>query len=128
MSSDKSVFTRLIARVTALLPEGWQGQAGRLFRKGTQAVSTFAEENRVLPRDLAHDGIELGRRKLTGLASQEHAAAEKNYAEAAVAFTESEDKKIEIELKKRSLESEVEGKRLRRVKRTLGRALPRPRL
>ena len=110
MSNDEGVVARLIARVKALLPEDWRGRAGRQFRKGTRAISDFAEENRVLPRDLLEDGIELGRRKLTGLASQEHAAAEKNYAEAAKAFTESEDKKIETKLKKRSLEIELSKK------------------
>jgi len=110
MSSDEGIVARLIACVKALLPEDWRGRAGRQFRAGTQAISDFAEENRVRPQDLLEDGIELGRRKLTGLASQEHAAAEKNYAEAAKAFTESEDKKIETELKKRSLEIEISQK------------------
>jgi hypothetical protein len=56
---------------------------------------------------LLEEGVELGRRKVTGLASQEHAVAEKNYADAAKAFTESEDKKIESELKRRSLKVDV---------------------
>src|SRR5712691_1691131 len=107
MSSGEGAFPRLIARVRALLPEDWRGRAGEQFRAGTLAISGFVEENRLLPGDLLQEGIELGRRKVTGLASQEHAAAEKNYAEAIKAVTESEDKKIETELKKRSLEIEI---------------------
>ena len=106
MSSGERL-TRLVGRVRALLPEDWMGQAGRIFRSGTAAISEFAEENCLRPNDVLVEGTDLGRRKITGLASREHAAAEKNYAEATKAFTESEDKKIETELKKRSLESEV---------------------
>jgi hypothetical protein len=110
MPRVEGVFTRLIARVTALLPEDWRARAGEQFRSGAQAISDFACENRLLPGDLLDDGIELGRRKLTGLASHEHAAAEKNYAEALKAVTESEDKKIETELKKRSMEIDLSKK------------------
>lgn len=110
MPNDERIITRLVARVRALLPEDWQGQAGRRFRSGTAAISEFAEKNRISPRDLAEDAIELGRRKIEGSASQEHAEAQKNYAEATKAFTESEDTKLEIELKRRSLESEVSKK------------------
>jgi hypothetical protein len=110
MLNDEGVFARLIARVKALLLEDWRGHAGRRFQEGTQAISDFAEENRVRPKDLLEDGIELGRRKLTGMASQEHAAADKSYAEAVKAFIESEDKKIETELKKKSLEIEISKK------------------
>ena len=110
MSRDEDVFTRLVARVKALLPNDWFGLAGQRFRAGTQAVSKFAEKNNLLPEDLIQEGVELGRLKLTGLATQEHAAAEKNYAEAAKAFTETEDKKIETELKKRSLEIDISKK------------------
>jgi hypothetical protein len=46
------------------------------------------------------EGIELGRRKLTGLANKELAEAAKNFAEA-------EDRKIDAELKRRALESKV---------------------
>jgi predicted HicB family RNase H-like nuclease len=70
-------------------------------------VSDFAKENSVTPKDVLEDGIEFGRRKLEGLASQEHSLAEKNYAEATRAFTESEEKKMQIQLDTRVLESRV---------------------
>ena len=107
MPNDENVLARFIARVKALLPEDWEGQAGKRFRAVIRASSNFTEQNQVRPQDLLKDGIELGLRKLTGLASQEIATAEKNYAEAAKAFTESEDKKIETKLKERSLEIDV---------------------
>jgi hypothetical protein len=109
-NDDERVLTSLVARVRALLPEHWRGRAGRRFREGTQAISDLARENSIRPQDLLQEGVELGRRKITGLASQEHAVAEKNYAEAIKAFTESEDRKIETELKKRSLEIEISKK------------------
>ena len=49
-----------------------------------------------MPDDL----LEEGRRKITGLATKEHAEAEK-------AFTETEDQKIDIELKQRALQSDL---------------------
>jgi hypothetical protein len=49
---------------------------------------------------LASEGVELGRRKLQGLANKELAAATKDFAEA-------EQTKVETELKRRSLESRV---------------------
>jgi hypothetical protein len=93
--------------VQALLPEDWTGTAGEAFREGTQAISQFASENGLMPGTLAEQGIDLAGRKITGLATKEHAEAEKNYAEANKAFTETEDRKIETELKRRTLESDI---------------------
>ena len=107
MPSEEGVVVRVIASVKALLPKDWRAKAGRIFRAGTQAVSDFATENRIKPKDLLEEGVELGRVKLTGLASQEHAAAERNYAEAAKAFSESEETKINAALKERTLEPDV---------------------
>jgi len=110
MSNDEGIRTILVARVRALLPEDWRGSAGKKFHEGTQQLSEFAKNSRIRPQDVPEDGIELGRRKLTGLASVED-AAEKNYADAAKAFTESEDKKIDIELKRKALEIELSSKK-----------------
>ena len=100
MSDRKAVMTRLIARIRAMLPEDWFGQAGKRLRDTSQAISDFAEEHRVRPKDLLEDGVESGRKKLEGLANKEYAEAAKNFAEA-------EQKKIEVELLRRSLASKV---------------------
>jgi hypothetical protein len=63
-------------------------------------VSEFAEEHRVTPRDVLDEGIELGRRKLQGLANHEFSEGAKNFADA-------ENIKIDSELQLRSLESDV---------------------
>jgi hypothetical protein len=97
MSSFKQ---RIVARVRALLPSDWLGAAGDRFRAFTKSLSRVAEEKDLKPERLLGEGIELGRRKLTGLANHEFSGALKNFAEV-------EDLKIETELKKRSLESKV---------------------
>jgi len=107
---DEGVFTRVIARIKALLPADWRGRAGEEFREGTRVVSEFAEENRLLPEDILRDGVDLGRRAIEGLATEKHAGAEKNYAEAQKAFVDMEEKKIEIALKKRSFEVDISQK------------------
>jgi len=85
--------TRLLARVRAMGREQWEGRAGERFRSGVKAV--------------AEEGTKLAARKIEGLASREHAASEKDYADAMKAFSESEDKKMDAVLKRRSLESRV---------------------
>ena len=107
MLGADQVWTWLVAHVRALLPDDWQGAAGEAFREGTQAVSQFAAANGLTPENLFEGSIELGRRKLTGVASKEHAEAQKNYAEAVKAFGETEDLKIETALKLRVFESDV---------------------
>jgi hypothetical protein len=61
-------------------------------------VSAFAEEHHVRPSEVLGEAVDLGRRKLEGLANNEFAAAVKNFADA-------EKLKIEAELQRRSLES-----------------------
>jgi hypothetical protein len=107
MLGAENVWTWLVARVQTMLPDDWSRSAGELFREGTQAISQFAVDNGLTPDELLNEGIDLGRRKLTGIATKEHAESERNYAEAAKAFVEGEDRKIETELKRRAFESDV---------------------
>ncbi|MGC9969721.1 MAG: hypothetical protein ABSE56_03935 [Bryobacteraceae bacterium] len=100
MPDGPSLLTRIVASIRALLPSDWFGRAGQRFRDATQAVSDFAEEHHLRPKDIAEEGIELGRRKLEGLANQEYATALKDFADA-------EQKTIETEFQRRSLESKV---------------------
>jgi hypothetical protein len=100
MSERASLRTRLVAAVRALLPVDWLGRAGNRFRDTSEAISEFAEQHGVRPRDLAEQGVELGKRKLEGLANKEYAEALKNFADA-------EQKKIEATLQQRSFESKV---------------------
>jgi hypothetical protein len=96
-------FGELIVDVRALFPHDWVGRARARFRRATEGISDFAEEQRLGPRELASQAVELGRRKLDGVASKEYAAAMKDFGEA-------EGKRLEAELKKRSLESDVRKK------------------
>lgn len=100
MSSREGIIARLIARVRPLLPKDWTGGAGERFRRTTQAISDFAEEHHITPRDLLDDGVELGRRKLEGTANHEFAQALKNFADA-------EKIKTEVELQRRLIDSDV---------------------
>jgi len=110
MPNGKDPFTRLIARVTALLQPVWLGLAGELFRARSQSRADFVEGKHLLPEDLLESGMELAGRKITGLANQEFAAVQKNLAEAGKASAETEDTKIEVEIKKRTLEIEINKK------------------
>jgi DnaB-like helicase N terminal domain len=98
--SERGVISRLLAVVHALLPEDWFGRAGKSFSKTADAISEFAEEHQVRPRDLADEGVALVRSTLRGKANKDLAAAVKDFAEA-------EHTKIESELKRRSLQSKV---------------------
>lgn len=95
-----TLLSRLVAAVRALRPSEWLGQAGQVFRDTTESISDFAEQHHVRPKDVASEGVELGRRKLEGLANQEYAAAVKDFAEA-------EQKNIETELQRRTVETKV---------------------
>jgi hypothetical protein len=108
MFGGENAWSWIVAHVLALLPEDWRSSAGEAFRESTQAVSQFAQANGLMAENLLEEGIELGRRKVTGLASKEHAEAERNYAQATKVFTEIEDQKIETALKTRALESDVQ--------------------
>jgi len=96
----EGVISRLIARVRALLPGDWFGRAGERLRETADAISNFADEHQLAPNDILEETIELGHRKLEGLASKEYAAAVKDFAEA-------EQKKIEAELQRRTINSKV---------------------
>jgi len=103
MPSSESLISRLIARVKALTSEDWNGVAGGRFRRTVRAISNFAEEHHVTPGEMLDDGVELGRRKVEGLANYEFSAALKNFADA-------EKSQIEAELLRRSMESDVNRK------------------
>jgi hypothetical protein len=100
MPSSEGIITRLVARVRALLRRDWSGQAGERFRTTTQAISDFAEEHGVTPGELLAEGVELGRRKVAGLANAEFAQAARNFAE-------SEKISVDTELRRRSLTSDL---------------------
>ena len=95
------VLSFVHATVRALLPADWRGRAGQRFRRMMNSISEFAESNGVRPADLAEEAVDLGRRKLHGSANRDLAAAVKDFAEA-------EQKRIQNELQRRSLESQVE--------------------
>ena len=98
--SERGVLSRLLALVHAVLPEDWLGKAGSLFSDTTGAISDFAEEHQIRPKDLAHEGVELARTALHGKANKDLAAAVKDFADA-------ERTKIEVELQRRSLECKL---------------------
>ena len=99
MSRDEDQVNQLIAKIRALLKADWISNAGNRFKRTTIAISKFAEENNVRPQEL----VSLGRRKLEGLGNKEFATMIRDFAEA-------ESTKIETELKRRSLESEIRKK------------------
>jgi cytoskeletal protein CcmA (bactofilin family) len=96
----KRILTHAVARIRALLPTDWTGQAGERFRKTTQAISDFAEDHNITPQEVLDGGVELGRRKLEGLASHEYAGALKNFADA-------EKIRTETELQRRAMEADL---------------------
>jgi len=91
-SERRGVVVRLVALVHAMLPNDWFSKAGETFRNTSEAISTFADEHHVQPKELLDEGVELGRRKLEGLANKE-------YAEAVKSFAEAEHTKLQTELK-----------------------------
>jgi hypothetical protein len=82
MRDPRRFFSGTVAKLLAILHEDWMGRAGAKFRAVARVVSEFAEEHDATPRQVADDAMNLGRRKLEGLASQEHAEALLKYAEA----------------------------------------------
>jgi hypothetical protein len=100
MSDHIGVFSRVVTRIRALLPEHWRGHAGKQFRKTADEISEFVDNNDLRLGDVAEEAVVLGRRKLHGIANKEYAAALKDFADV-------EQTKIEIELQRRSLESKV---------------------
>jgi hypothetical protein len=100
MSEGVRLISRIVTSVRALLPTDWFGRAGRKFSEVTEAISEFASEHDITPKDLLEDGVDLGRRKLEGLANHEYANALKDFADA-------EQKKIESEFQRRALETKL---------------------
>jgi hypothetical protein len=99
MYSSDGLVSRLIARVKAIRARDWRGKAGDYFRRTTQNISEIAEEHDLTPREVLGEGIELGRRKLEGLAQHEFSEVVKNYAD-------TEKARIEAELLRRGLQSD----------------------
>jgi len=89
-----------IAKVRGLLPMDWIGSAGKQLRSEVTEISAFARRHNATPRELADEAAILGRRKLEGLASREHAEALKKYEEA-------EKLRIEIEIANRTKDFSV---------------------
>jgi len=98
--TENQIVLRLLAMVRALRPSDWVGDAGRRFRDGIRALSKFASQKHLQPRDVLDQGIVLGQRKIEGLASVEHAAAIRSYAEA-------EEIKIDTRTKELTLTAKV---------------------
>lgn len=45
MSDEPGVFSRVVARVRAMLPEHWRGSAGKRYRETTEAISEYSKKN-----------------------------------------------------------------------------------
>jgi hypothetical protein len=45
MSDKPGVFSRVVARVHAMLPEHWRGNAGKRYRETTEAISEYSKKN-----------------------------------------------------------------------------------
>jgi len=45
MSDKPGVFSRVVARVRAMLPEHWRGNAGKRYRETTEAISEYSKKN-----------------------------------------------------------------------------------
>src|SRR5450755_2822518 len=91
---------RLLARVRAMLPEDWFGRAGTQFKKATRNIGHFVGTHGPQAARIGDEAVDLAIRKLEGTATVEHSTAVKNYAE-------EEEHRIEITLKRRTMESKV---------------------
>lgn len=100
MSGPNRGSTRLVARVRALFPEDWFGYAGKRFRRMTRMVSEYTERHELRPTDVLGEAIELGRRKVEGVAFKEYATVVKEFADA-------EQRRIDTELQRRTIGSRI---------------------
>jgi hypothetical protein len=100
MPERHSISAIVVTRLRALLPEDWLGKAGRLFRQGTDGIASAFEDAGIPPRELPNRAIALAVDKVEGLAQKDKAAALRD-------FSEAEERKIDAQLKARSLESRV---------------------
>jgi hypothetical protein len=100
LADYRNTSISLLARVQALLPEDWRGPAGRRFRKTLNAISSTLEQAGAPPSELPTKIAALAVDKAEGYAQKEKAAAMKD-------FSEAEERRIDTQLKTRSLESKI---------------------
>jgi len=99
MSDKSSFFTRITVRVKALLSKHWLGSAGRRFRQTTTVISDYTHE-KIRPAERLAEAPDLGWKALQGAALEKHARALKEYAE-------EETERVEVELRRKTLDSKV---------------------
>jgi hypothetical protein len=99
MPSGEGVLNRIKARIRALTPGDWLGKAGESFRRTLDAINTFSREH-VRLEDRIKDTPDL-------LWNAAQGAANEKLAKAQLAFAEGEDKRIESELRRRTLVAKV---------------------
>jgi hypothetical protein len=97
MPEKRGFISRVMARVTCLLPEDWRGKAGRRFRNTTTAISDYSHEHIRIGERL-EGAPDLAWKALEGAAQEKHAKALRDYAE-------EEKSRLDSELKRRTLES-----------------------
>ena len=90
--TSAGLLGRLVAKVTALLPEDWSGKAGIRFRHTVRSLAGDADV-----AELVREGT---KRVAVGAVSHQHAEAVKNYAE-------EERTRAEAELARRTLQARV---------------------
>jgi hypothetical protein len=93
MPEQQTLVQRIAAKVRALLPEDWFGNAGRRWKHTATMISDFAVEHELL--DTAKD---LSFKALKGKAEAEYSNALKNYSE-------EERNKVDTELKRRTMDA-----------------------
>jgi hypothetical protein len=99
MSDRVDIIARITARVRALLPKDWLGTAGRRFRQTTTVISDYTHE-KIRPSERLEEAPDLAWKAVQGAALEKHARALKEYAE-------EEGERVEIELKRKTLQSKA---------------------
>ena len=99
MSEKKKLITRIVARVTCLLPKDWLGRAGRRFRQTTTVVSDYAHEH-IRTGERLEQAPDLIWKAAEGAAHEKYAKALKDYAE-------EEKERVDTELKRRTMDSKA---------------------
>src|SRR2546426_7401554 len=95
----RSTIKRFVARVVALLPEDWSGNAGAAFRDTTKNLSNYVAEN-IRPFERLNELPDLGWSALEGGAHEKRAKALSDYQQA-------EKTRIEAEIARRTAESKL---------------------
>ncbi len=98
MSDREGLLTRLRTRLTPQLLEDWGGKAGQRWRAGIARLRSYGSKHQFGQKLDAV--LELAWRKTEGVASIEHAQAQKAYAEVEIL-------KLEAELRRRTMDSNV---------------------